>query len=82
MMMRVLVRSRNGNFILAIVGVIYALSALAVLGWFVVDVWTSVNGSDLLMQLALAASAACGVWFFMQARQNLRLRAGHRVLHK
>ena len=82
MVMRVLVRSRNGNFILAVVGAIYALSAIAVLGWFIVDVWTSMATSDLMLQLALAASAACGVWFFTQARQNLRLRGGHRVVHK
>jgi uncharacterized membrane protein len=78
MVMRVLVRSRNGNFILAVVGGIYALSAAAVLGWFVVDVWRSGATIDLLLQVALVAAVACGVWFLSVARQNLRLRADHR----
>lgn len=82
MVMRVLVRSRSGNFILAIVGVIYALSAVAVFGWFAVDVWGSGATIDLLLQIALLAGAACGVWFLSIARQNLRLRANQRAAHK
>jgi hypothetical protein len=78
MVMRLLVRSRNGNFILAIVGAIYALSAIAVLGWFVVEVWRSGATIDLVLQLALIIAAACGVWFLSIARQNLRIRADHR----
>ena len=81
MVMRVLVRSRSGNFILAIVGAIYALSAIAVFGWFAVDVWRSGAMVDLLLQIALLAAAACGVWFLSIARQNLRLR-GQRTAHK
>ncbi|HYI13447.1 MAG TPA: hypothetical protein VEK57_30665 [Thermoanaerobaculia bacterium] len=80
MVMRVLVRSRSGNLILAFFGAIYALSAIAVLGWFVVDVWMSGAMMDLLLQIALIAAAACGVWFLSIARQNLR--GEHRAAHK
>lgn len=76
MVMRVLVRSRNGNFILAFVGAVYALSALAVLAWLVVDVWQAAALTDFLLQVALAASAVCGFWFVSIALNNLRQRAG------
>lgn len=82
MVRRVLVRSRNGNFILAVVGAIYALSAIAVLGWFIVDAWTSAAMLDHVLQIALAASAVCGLWFFSIGRNNLRLRGGHRTVEK
>jgi len=76
MVMRVLVRSRNGNFILAFVGAVYALSALAVLAWFVVDVWQAAALIDFLLQVALGGSAICGFWFISIALDNLRQRAG------
>lgn len=77
MVMQVLVRSRSGNFILAVFGAIYALSAIAVLGWFAFDVWMSGATVDLVMQIALVAAAACGIWFLSIARQNLRMRNEH-----
>lgn len=72
MVMRVLVRSRNGNFVLAFLGAVYALSAIAVLAWFVVDVWQAATLMDFLMQMALAVSAAVGLWFVAIAMENLR----------
>ena len=74
MVKRVLVRSRNGNFILAFVGAVYALSAAAVLVWFMVDVWQVAELIDFLLQVALIASAVCGVWFVSIALDNLNLR--------
>lgn len=82
MVRRVLVRSRNGNFILAVVGAVYALSAVAVLGWFIIDAWASAATLDRVLQIALAASALCGLWFFSIGRSNLRMRSGHRAVHK
>jgi hypothetical protein len=73
---RVLVRSRSGNLILAFVGAVYALSAAAVLAWFVIDVWQAARIADFILQVALVASAACGVWFISIALANLRQRTG------
>ena len=70
-MKRVLVRSRNGNFILAFVGAVYALSSIAVLGWFVFDIWQAAEMADFILQLALVGAAACGIWFVSIARENL-----------
>ena len=72
MVMRVLVRSRNGNVVLAAVGALYALAAAGVLVWFVIDVWQAATLTDVMLQVALLASAACGVWFMSNALENLR----------
>ena len=72
MVMRVLVRSRNGNVVLAAVGALYALAAVGVLVWFVVDVWQAATLTDVMLQVALLASAASGVWFMSNALENLR----------
>ncbi len=82
MVKRVLVRSRNGNFILAFVGAVYALSAIAVLAWFVVDIWHAAEVADFLLQLALVAAGACGVWFVSIALENLRARGAQRATSK
>jgi hypothetical protein len=74
MVKRVLVRSRSGNLILAFVGGVYALSSLAVLAWFVVDIWQAARIADFILQVALVTSAACGVWFVSIALANLRGR--------
>lgn len=74
MVKRVLVRSRNGNFILAFVGAVYALSSIGVLAWFVVDIWHAAEVADILLQVALVAAGACGVWFVAIARDNLGSR--------
>lgn len=77
-MLRVHVRSRPGNIILAVIGTAYAVASLAVLVWLVIDVWQASTMFDRLIQFALIASAACGVWFLANAMQNLGIRAGHR----
>jgi hypothetical protein len=69
--MRLRVRSRIGNIVLAIVGGIYAVSALAILGWFVFDAWSASEISDRVLQFALAAAAVWGLWLASSARKNL-----------
>lgn len=75
-MLRVFVRSRVGNIVLAVIGAAYALASLAVLVWLVADVWSASTIFDHLMQFALAAAAACGVWFLVNAMENLGIRPG------
>ena len=77
-MLRVFVQSRLGNIVLAAIGVIYAVASLAVLVWLVIDVWQASTMFDHLIQLALLASATCGVWFLLNAKENLGLRWGGR----
>ena len=76
-MLRVFVQSRLGNIVLAAIGVIYAVASLAVLVWLVIDVWQASTMFDHLIQLALLASATCGVWFLLNAKENLGLRWGY-----
>jgi hypothetical protein len=70
-MLRIHVQSRGGNVALAIIGGIYALAALAVLTWFVIDVRDAAAMLDRLMQLGLLGAAICGVWFIVNALDNL-----------
>jgi hypothetical protein len=77
-MMRLPVRSRSGNWMLALIGGIYAIGALAVLAWFVVDVWSADSTIDRLLQFALVAAGGCGVWFVASALENLGVRQPHR----
>ena len=78
-MLRVLVQSRVGNVVLAAIGLLYAVASIAVLVWLVIDVWQASTMFDHLIQLALLGSAACGVWFLVNARENLQSsdRADH-----
>lgn len=70
-MMRLPVQSRRWNMALAILGSIYAVSAIALLAWLVIDVWGAESLSDRALQIALLGSAASGIWFVVKALQNL-----------
>lgn len=72
MVRRLLVRSHYGNVLLAVIGALYALGSLAVLAWFVADVWNAAGFVDRLVQIALLASAVCGAWFISIAWESLR----------
>lgn len=70
-MLRLPVRSRRWNRVLAIVGAVYAVSAIVLLAWFIIDVWKAASIADRLLQLALLMSALCGAWMYANARANL-----------
>jgi hypothetical protein len=67
--------------VLAIVGGVYALSALSILLWFIVDVWSAATMSDRLLQFALAVAVASGLWIVLSALENLGLRQQPRQWH-
>ena len=73
-MVRVLLRSRRGNLVIAILGAVYAVSGLSVLIAFVIDAWRAAGLVDLLFQIALLGCAGCGIWFVMMAFENLGIR--------
>jgi hypothetical protein len=77
-MMRLLVRSRRWNWVLAILGAVYAVSAIVLLVWYVIDVWDAVGMGDRVMQAALLGSAIYGIWIFVNALANLGLRSQKR----
>lgn len=70
-MMRLLVRSRRWNWMLAILGSVYAVSAIVILAWFVIDVWNAESMSDRMLQFALLLSALFGIWILIMALKNL-----------
>jgi hypothetical protein len=79
--MRLPVRSRTGNVVLAIVGGFYALSALSILLWFIFEVWNAATMFDRALQFALAVAVACGLWIVLKALENLGLRQQPRQWH-
>lgn len=72
--MRLPVHSRSGNIVFAVLGSVYAVSALSILAWFVVEVWGAARLSDRAVQFALATAAVCGIWIAFHALANLGLR--------
>lgn len=72
--MAVLLRSRIGNVALAAIGLVYTVSALVILCWYVAGTWHAAGTIDRLLQAALLVSFACGVWFIDIATRNLGLR--------
>lgn len=79
-MINVPVQSRSGNLVIAALGSVYAVSAFAVLVWFVVDVWRAAAFVDRAMQFCLAASAVCGIWLLVIALENLGVTLSRRAL--
>ncbi|HET7437733.1 MAG TPA: hypothetical protein VFN10_23710 [Thermoanaerobaculia bacterium] len=73
--MALLLRSRIGNVILAVVGAIYAVCALVMLCYFVAGTWQAASMTDRLLQAALVFSLICGIWFIDLATRNLGLRS-------
>ncbi|HEU4889277.1 MAG TPA: hypothetical protein VFV49_15430 [Thermoanaerobaculia bacterium] len=76
--LRLPVRSRRWNWALAILGAIYAVSAIALLVWFVIDVWNAAGIPDRILQFALLGSALYGIWVFVKALENLGIRSQRR----
>ena len=79
-MLRVMIRSRIGNAVLAVLGVVYFVSATATLIYYIVSNWGANGLTDYILQFALLCAAVGGVLFFMIGAGNLRSakRAGAR----
>lgn len=76
-MVRVLVRSRSWNLLLAVIGAVYTLGAIAALVAFAVDVWNAAAMMDRALQVGLIAAAVCGVWFLVTGLENLGVHMPH-----
>ena len=77
--MRVVIRSRIGNTTLALLGLLYVVSASATLIYYIVTNWGANHITDLILQAALVAAAIGGVFFVLIGFANLgwgRLTAG------
>lgn len=76
--MRILVRSRIGNGVLGILGVIYVCAAIALLAYELVQTWGATSLTDDAVIVVLVASAGAGALFIVTAVQNLGLRPTRR----
>ena len=80
-MARVVVHSRSGNVVLAVLGAIYALGAIAAFVAFVVDVWAAAGMIDRLLLIGLVAAAVCGIWLLVTGLENLGVQLGKGLPH-
>jgi hypothetical protein len=71
---RIPIRSRVGNAALAVLGVLYFLCAIALIGYSLLTGWGAISPVDLLIEVILAAIALGGVVFISVAVDNLQLR--------
>ncbi len=72
--MRIEVRSRTGNAVLGVLGVVYLISALALLAYDLMQTWGAAGMIDRAVQVALVVSALAGGFFILTAMRNLGLR--------
>ena len=70
--MRVVIRSRIGNAVLALLGVLYVVSATVTFIYYVVTNWGANGLTDYVLQTALIAAASGGVFFVLIAADNLK----------
>lgn len=70
-MARVVVRSRSGNVVLAVLGAVYTVAALVALYVLSRDVWDAAGLRELVLQMVLIGSATCGLWFLVTGLENL-----------
>jgi hypothetical protein len=63
--------SRWGSVVLGVIGCVYAIAALAILGWAVPTTGSFAGFLDYVFYLALVVAAATGVWFVALASSSL-----------
>lgn len=71
-MLSVRVRSRAGNWVIAVLGTIYALCATALLIDYVVSTWNGRGLIDYVFQLALVGCIFGGLLFLRISVDNLK----------
>lgn len=78
------VRSRTGNAILGVLGVLYLCSSLGLLAYDLVQTWGAASLVDRAVQVALVVTALGGAFFAFTAARNLspRLPRPEAPLHR
>ena len=69
--MTMVIRSRTGNVVLALLGAIYAVAGAVTLAVYAIDGWNAAGLIDRLFQFGLAGAACAGVWFVTIGLHNL-----------
>ena len=80
-MMRLPVCSRRWNLVLAVLGSIYAVTAVILLAWYAREVWGSEGIIDRIFQAALLLSTVCGIWFAVSGLSNLGYLGNQKPWH-
>ena len=74
-MLRVPIRSRLGNRVLGLLGVVYFVASATILVYYIVNNWGAMTLTDDVLQMGLVVAAIGGLLFILIAMQNLAPRA-------
>ncbi len=78
-MFRVPIRSRLGNVVVGVLGVVYFLAAGATLIFYIASNWGANSLVDLALQGALCVAVVISLFFIAIAADNLGLRRSGRA---
>lgn len=79
--MRVEIHSRRGNVVIGFVGVLYALSGLALLSLHIMQTFGAASLLDRAIQLLLLTVIGVSAWFMSIAARGLQIRLRRLPLH-
>jgi hypothetical protein len=68
------IRSRSGNIALAVLGVTYVVSAIALAARFLQEVWQALSLVEMGVGTLLLVAAVCGAWLTNVALKAARPR--------
>jgi hypothetical protein len=68
-----LIRSRRGNVIFGLLGAIYTLAAVALIGVLLYSTHAQQSLPEIAIEVILISCAVTGVWFATESARNLRL---------
>ena len=68
------VRSPTGNAVIGVLGGLYLVLAIVLLGYDLTETWGAASMTDRAVQAGLVISALASLFFILTALQNLGLR--------
>jgi uncharacterized membrane protein len=71
-MQRLMIRSRLGNFVFAVLGAVYVLAALTLFGVLMYSTHAQQSLAEMFIEVVLVACAVSGFWVATNSARNLR----------
>jgi len=69
---RLLIHSRRGNFVFGVLGTMYVLTALTLMGVLVYSTQAVQSATEVTIEGLLVGCAMAGLWFAATSARNLR----------
>ena len=71
-MHRLMIRSRRGNFVFAVLGAAYVLVAITLFGVLMYSTHAQQSLAEVMIEVVLVACAVSGLWVATNSARNLR----------